>query len=401
MSKTPRSPQREREYALYRYRNALEHGDFDTLSIILKQAERDPALNEMIEEMDAILESASERETGYVDWRSVSPAPFPNGQPTKPKTTQENPEMTTQPIYWEPNHRMARITVAMLVLVAALVIGIVFLFLTPSRNSLQTLLIQQPTPTVAEIAQLYVDEMWGKGNQDVANSLMAADFVDHDPMFVNNGRKIGTEDKNNSAVFVNNVIVLHTGFPDLSVKTDAVIEGGDRVVVRWTFTGTHTQPFLTYSRTDKSVTITNTDILRIVNGQIVERWGENKLQAIKDAIEIVDVSPSAVQAVTAFARFAYLYSTNNTDAFGDALNDDIVLNGQVKGLEAVKKDAINTARASNGLTDIKMISAMVSGDHLIGTIEFYTNNGRTLARGTVRMTIKDGKIISYDFTGSG
>jgi len=74
-----------------------------------------------------------------------------------------------------------------------------------------------------------------------------------------------------------------------------------------------------------------------------------------------------------------------------------VLNGEVKGLDAVKAASISTANQSNGLTNLRMISALTNGNHLIGKVEFDTNNGSQHNRGTVKITIKDGKIVGYDY----
>jgi len=269
-----RSPQRQREYMLYRYHKALERGDFETIFAILKEAENDPLLSQMISEMDSSLESEFEAEIRQADGQLISPIYSSNGQPPKLDLIQEKTTMTSQSAYWEPvqsTGRPNRLAAAMVVLIAALVVGGVFLFMVPWRTSIMTMVIQQPTQTPAEIAKLYVEEIWGKGNPKLAKTLIAADFVDHDPMFVNNSRLPSANDKNNSAVFNYNIDVLRTAFADLNVKIEDVIEGGDRVVVRWTFTGTHTQPFLTYAVTNKNVTMTNTDILRIVDGKISER----------------------------------------------------------------------------------------------------------------------------------
>ncbi len=400
MNKTPRSLQREREYALYRYRNALEHGDFDTLSIILKQAERDPRLNQMIEEMDAILESASERETGSVDWRSVSPTPFPNGQPTKPKITQEQPKMTTQPAYWEPAHqagnRVNRMAVAMLALVAALVIGIVFLFLIPSGKDIRTLVIQQPTPTVAEIAQLYVDEVWGKGNKNILKTLIATDIVDHDPLLINRSRVVSANDQNNNAVFNYNVEILRRAFPDITVTTEAIIESTDTVVVRWTFTGTHKARLLDYAASNKSITITNTDILRIANGTIVERWGENKLEAVKNALGIVNITEPAAIALTTYARFAEILGAGKFENLGEVFAEDAVFNKAVTGLKAIQTTVEGRYKELNGISNIRIISAYVLDNHMVAQVEFDTDNSQTHNQEVIDINLKDGKFVSYD-----
>jgi predicted ester cyclase len=60
----------------------------------------------------------------------------------------------------------------------------------------------------------------------------------------------------------------------LHVSTDDVVISGDRVVVRWTATGTHEGDQLGVPATHRQVRMTGIDILRIEDGRIVERWGE-------------------------------------------------------------------------------------------------------------------------------
>lgn len=398
-----KSPQRQREIALYRYHKALERGDFETTSAILKQAEHDPKLNQMIAELDSALESESEAQTRPSDSPSISLPPSLNGQPPKPNHFQEQTTMTTQSAYWEPTRsadRANRWAVAMGLLVAILVISIVFLFLIPSGSSKQTLVVQQPTLTPAEIAKQYVEELWGKGNQDLMKTLFSADFVDHDPMFVNNGRVIRAKDRNNGAVLINNVLILHTAVPDITVSTEDIIEAGDHIVIRWTFTGTHTQPFLTFPSTGKPITINNTDILRIVDGKIVERWAENELQSFLNAAEVMNVSPSTAEAVTAFARYAYIFRAGEVENLGDAFADEVAFNGKQMALKDFETTLGLEYQASGGVTNIRMISGYQIGNHLSLMVEFDSFGGKTHNKGRVEISTKDGKITSYDYRGA-
>ncbi len=50
-----------REKSVFRYSSALERGDFDTVTQVLQEAERDPALAQMISEMNAVFESETLR----------------------------------------------------------------------------------------------------------------------------------------------------------------------------------------------------------------------------------------------------------------------------------------------------------------------------------------------------
>lgn len=62
------------------------------------------------------------------------------------------------------------------------------------------------------------------------------------------------------------------GISDLSVKIDHLIGEGDKVVARFTLTGTHSGTFQGVPPTGRRVTFPATDIYRFEDGKIVEGW---------------------------------------------------------------------------------------------------------------------------------
>jgi steroid delta-isomerase-like uncharacterized protein len=65
---------------------------------------------------------------------------------------------------------------------------------------------------------------------------------------------------------------LFTAFPDYHVTIEDLIAEGDKVVVRYTARGTHRGVFLGTAPTGKTIVYQGVDILRFVDGQIMERW---------------------------------------------------------------------------------------------------------------------------------
>lgn len=61
-------------------------------------------------------------------------------------------------------------------------------------------------------------------------------------------------------------------FPDARVIAEDLIEAGDKVILRFTMTGTHTQPFLGIKTTGRSIRIPGMTILRFEDQRCVERW---------------------------------------------------------------------------------------------------------------------------------
>lgn len=70
-------------------------------------------------------------------------------------------------------------------------------------------------------------------------------------------------------------------FPDARVIADDWIEAGDKVILRFTMTGTHTQPFLGIEATGRSVRLPGMTILRFENQKCVERW------SVTDSLSVV------------------------------------------------------------------------------------------------------------------
>jgi predicted ester cyclase len=61
-------------------------------------------------------------------------------------------------------------------------------------------------------------------------------------------------------------------FPDARVIAEDLIETDDKVILRFTMVGTHTQPFLGIEATGRSVRIPGMTILRFEDQKCVERW---------------------------------------------------------------------------------------------------------------------------------
>ena len=103
------------------------------------------------------------------------------------------------------------------------------------------------------------------GNWAALDAVLAADAIDHNPV---PGQGPGLEGvKQVFAVFA-------AGFPDIHFSVEDMIAEGDKVVSRLTMHGTHRGDFQGIAPTGKSITQTGIDILRIVGGKVVERWGE-------------------------------------------------------------------------------------------------------------------------------
>jgi steroid delta-isomerase-like uncharacterized protein len=97
------------------------------------------------------------------------------------------------------------------------------------------------------------------------DDVVAADAVDHDPYnpYADEGRE-----------GLKKVIAMYRGaFPDLRLTIEDQIAEGDKVVTRWSATGTHQGELMGTPATGKTTNVTGIGIDRIENGQVVEAWG--------------------------------------------------------------------------------------------------------------------------------
>jgi len=106
-----------------------------------------------------------------------------------------------------------------------------------------------------------VEEGFNKGNLSVTDELVAANHVNH------------TDNVHGPEEYKGFITLYRTAFPDLQMTIVDSIAEGDKVVNRWTATGTHKGELMGIPPTGKQIEVTGTYTARIVGGKIVEEWG--------------------------------------------------------------------------------------------------------------------------------
>jgi steroid delta-isomerase-like uncharacterized protein len=114
-----------------------------------------------------------------------------------------------------------------------------------------------------ELARRYLEEVWGMGNVVAEEELLATDFVDHMPPAGTPPTREGHQ---------RSLVMFRTAFPDMKITVEDLIAEGDKVVDRWTVTGTQTGDLFGMTPTGKRIEISGMDILRIEDGKIREIW---------------------------------------------------------------------------------------------------------------------------------
>ena len=113
--------------------------------------------------------------------------------------------------------------------------------------------------------QRIVDDAWNKGNLDALDELHTADYIEHHPPF---------PDVEGLAAFKQMVAGTRKTYPDFHLTIHELILEGDKLAVRWSWTGTHlgqTQQ-LAIPPTGKQLTVTGSHILHIEEGKLIEGW---------------------------------------------------------------------------------------------------------------------------------
>jgi steroid delta-isomerase-like uncharacterized protein len=106
-----------------------------------------------------------------------------------------------------------------------------------------------------------IEEGFNKGNLTVLDELVATSHVNHS----DNVR--GPEQYKQ---FIN---AYRAAFPDLKMTLEFQIAEGDKVVNHWTAQATHRGSLMGIPPTGKRIATTGTYVARIVDGKIVEEWG--------------------------------------------------------------------------------------------------------------------------------
>ena len=114
-----------------------------------------------------------------------------------------------------------------------------------------------------DICKRIFEEIYSQSNMDVVDELVSPDVVRHNAF---TGLAPGIEG------FKQEVSMIRNTMPDLQSVPDDMIAEGDKVVTRWTGTGTHQGEMNGIPPTGKTIVVSGINIERIANGKVVEQW---------------------------------------------------------------------------------------------------------------------------------
>ena len=123
------------------------------------------------------------------------------------------------------------------------------------------------------------ESCFNQGQLQVLDRLLSPDYV-------------GAQGEKGPEAFKRTVMGLKTAFPDIHYAVNDVVAEGDKVAVRWRWSGTHKGAFRTFAPTGKAMTNTGTAIFQLRDGKIVAASLETDRLGFLQQMEIVP--PDAV-----------------------------------------------------------------------------------------------------------
>jgi len=114
-----------------------------------------------------------------------------------------------------------------------------------------------------KIAYLEIEKLWNEGNLDVADQVYAPNQILH---FRGKSYPFGPDEAKK---------VISTwlkAFPDFRYKIEDMVAEGDKVAVRYVFTGTHKGKYWGIAPTGKKINVSQMNIVCFENGKMVEAW---------------------------------------------------------------------------------------------------------------------------------
>jgi len=116
-----------------------------------------------------------------------------------------------------------------------------------------------------QLVEIFIQELFSKGDLDAVDRYLDPAFVNHDPPFP--GAPAGREGMRQAAD------MFRQGLPDWHSDLDQLVAEDDIVVERFTATGTHSGVLMGVQPTGRTIVLAGINVFRIAGDKIVERWG--------------------------------------------------------------------------------------------------------------------------------
>ena len=129
------------------------------------------------------------------------------------------------------------------------------------------------------VFQRFYQEVLNQGNFDVIDEVVDPNVISHHPI---PGQAPG------AAGLKEALTGFKKAFPDLRNVAEDMIAEADKVVGRFTVTGTHQAEFMGYPPTGKQFTYEEVIIVRLKAGKIVEHWAVADVLAMMEQLGAIE-----------------------------------------------------------------------------------------------------------------
>ena len=120
------------------------------------------------------------------------------------------------------------------------------------------------------LALRYHDDIFQNGMLEVADEILSPDFVIHNPVLPEALRKGPEGTKKYASAII-------TAISNRKLEHHDILAEGDKVMIRWTNSGTNTGPLFGNPPTSKAFIATGFDLFRISDRKIQELWQQYNL----------------------------------------------------------------------------------------------------------------------------
>jgi predicted ester cyclase len=128
------------------------------------------------------------------------------------------------------------------------------------------------------VVRRYAEEVWNKGNLDLIDELMDANYVNRGP---------GLPEVRGAESFKEFVSDTRTAFSDIRFTIEDQIAEGYKVVTRYKAIATHSQEWIGVPATGKQVTWTEIVIDLVVDGRLMESYFQMDVLGLLQQLGVV------------------------------------------------------------------------------------------------------------------
>ena len=137
------------------------------------------------------------------------------------------------------------------------------------------------------IARRFRRELWNTGDVEIADQIIGRDCVIH-------GRiPFATDFTSGPEALKQLVSFYHMSFSDIEMTVEEIVAEGEMVAVRWSTRARHTGQLFEAQPTGREVQTSGFDLLRIVDGLIVEGWVNWDVLSLLEQVVVGEDSTSS------------------------------------------------------------------------------------------------------------